>query len=92
MYFQETLVSSLLNCKVCESKLRNPVVLPCGNSICNECVDFLKVSKNDYLVCSDCHQTHIIPENGFTINKKLAKILRRFYFKNPAKFLFRIIF
>ena len=55
-------------CPNCRKMLSDPRSLPCGNSVCFNCLDDL----ND-LLCI-CNSDHEIPENGFPKTIQLGKI------------------
>jgi hypothetical protein len=51
-----------ISCKICKSILNKPVILPCGQSICQQHVDEQKRDKQ--LNCQLCLSGHQIPEDG----------------------------
>lgn len=55
----------------CNLYLENPITLPCGSTICQEHLNKLK----DKFLCSICKEDHLIPENGFQINRTLLKMI-----------------
>ncbi len=57
-------------CKYCEKSLKDPILLPCGESICHEHVD-----KINSIKCPSCPETHDEPVNGFTINRALREMI-----------------
>jgi hypothetical protein len=60
-----------LICKTCEEILKKPVILPCGESICQ-----LHVGEaNSEIKCVSCSESHAIPEKGFTLNKRLEALI-----------------
>jgi WD40 repeat protein len=56
----------------CKLLIENPIILPCGFSICQEHL----VSFNETFKCIFCEQEHIIPEYGFTLNRNLVAIMK----------------
>ncbi|CAF0898811.1 unnamed protein product [Brachionus calyciflorus] len=60
-----------LNCKL---DYDLPLVLPCGDSICLRCLQ--KQTRNSQFNCVFCHQVHLVPKNGFPLNKCLAKFVK----------------
>ena len=71
-------VKSSFDCDLCNKLLVDPVVMPCGNSICkahlNEVLTNISAEKNTF-ICFICQEEHYIPKNGFTIHKKLQNLL-----------------
>ena len=74
----ETTANNIFTCKVCNKYLKNPVVLPCGETICNEHVD-LKAAENEsnYFIykCQICNVDHKAFEEGFSSSKALIGLL-----------------
>jgi hypothetical protein len=58
----------------CKMYFEKPVILPCGNTVCQE-----HVSQSSYKLasfkCEFCREDHQIPTNGFPINKALMKMI-----------------
>ena len=65
-----------IQCTKCFEQLKTPVVLPCGNAICekhqNEDRD-----DNNSIYCSVCDLHHVIPNGGFLRNLALEKLIER---------------
>lgn len=66
-----------LNCKICKRLLENPVLISCGETICQKCVACL-IDSNEpsKLNCPLCLETHEIPSNGFILNKFVVNLLK----------------
>jgi hypothetical protein len=58
--------------KDCKLFLDQPINLPCGFMICKKHID----TKIKTFKCEFCQEEHLIPENGFIINKKLADCIQ----------------
>ena len=56
----------------CELILERPITLPCGSTICQEHV---KTCQNKY-DCVLCNEEHLIPVNGFPLNKFAIKTIQ----------------
>ena len=61
-------------CAVCIEPLvaeRNPKLLPCGHSYCDECLDKLAVNQDgsQIVVCPECHEVWNVPSAGFPRNR-----------------------
>jgi len=65
-------------CDQCSQRLVVPVVIPCGHSICKSHIDNqLANASNErkILICEICRDEHLIPKNGFVVNKRLNDLL-----------------
>ncbi len=60
----------LFTCLLCKQILKEPVLLPCGESICRTHSEDV-CSKT----CTFCIQEHSLPEEGFASNKIVQKML-----------------
>ena len=61
-------------------------MLPCGKSVCNECISILTNIKEPYFQkssfqCTLCDDHHLIPVKGFPLNESLIKLIE----KKPKK-------
>jgi hypothetical protein len=59
-----------LVCNHCKKILSDPVVLPCGSTICNQHVKSLP-SKSNIFECTTCSIGHFVPDKGFAKNNRL---------------------
>jgi hypothetical protein len=75
MFYQADNIDSILICEVCDIKLVDPRLLPCGKSVCHRCVDILADSDKKRIECQNCGKTHEIPDEGFPKNSALQKLL-----------------
>ena len=77
MLYGEECVSSLIKCQLCQCKLTEAKIIPCG-LFCNNCmgqlIKDLNKGSNEFN-CDACNETHSIPKNGF----KCWKGLNEFY-------------
>ena len=76
MFYDEASINKLIVCKVCDEKLQDPRVLPCGKSICFKCVDILSDTSKTHVKCQHCGKMHDIPHNGFLPNDEIAELAR----------------
>ena len=60
----------LFNCKFCFKLIEDPILLPCGESVCMQHSQEI-CSKE----CVFCDQEHSEPENGFIPNKVIQRML-----------------
>jgi hypothetical protein len=65
----------------CKLYLEQPITLPCGSTICKEHIDH----DHQRFRCSQCNEEHIIPPNGFKINKQIAHIIENGYHLNETQ-------
>jgi uncharacterized protein YoxC len=75
MFYQAEKIDSILICKICENKMVDPRILPCGKSVCHRCVDILADTDNNRIRCQSCAQIHEIPVGGFYINQLAQEML-----------------
>ncbi len=57
-------MNSLFNFQLCQHILEDPVVLPCGETVCKSHAKDMCLEK-----CKLCSETHQVPQNGFLPNK-----------------------
>jgi len=57
-------IQSLFICPICKTTLQDPIALPCGSTICKQHCE--EIIKDD---CQFCKKNHIMPEDGFVVNK-----------------------
>lgn len=76
MFYQESQISSYLNCKKCNERLDEPKLLPCGFNLCNSCSSSLKLNNDKQsFECPLCSKTHNLPSEGLPTVKALHEIL-----------------
>jgi len=63
-------INALFNCEICQEILKEPIILPCGKTICKAHSE--EISKDK---CILCNKTHKIPEDGFLINELVQNII-----------------
>lgn len=73
MFYEEAQISRILNCQRCNQKFDEPRILPCGKTICNNCIynienKVLSQSTGDFN-CSLCLEQHCVPDSEFPINE-----------------------
>ena len=65
-----------LTCKICQKYYLNPVILPCGNNICQEHVEKkIKENNSQFYECDFCRESHEVPENGFILNRPFIEMM-----------------
>jgi hypothetical protein len=75
MFYQAEKIDSILICTICDNKMVDPRLLPCGKSVCHRCVDFLADTDKKKIKCQNCAKTHEIPVGGFYINQLAQEML-----------------
>ena len=74
MFYEEKEISELIICPYCKTKFTDPRLLPCGVSLCYDCIQLLDKSGNIECVCNNIHA---IPVDGFIVNPTLAKLVEK---------------
>ena len=74
MFYQAKEINDLIICSCCKGTFDDPRVLQCGNSLCNNCINYLLNREQSGFNCSMCKSFHEIPLNGFIKNNELAKL------------------
>jgi len=68
--FQLEKINDLFNCKFCKDILVDPILLPCGETVCKAHSD--QISKGRCIFCSEVHKA---PQNGFLENKIVKNLI-----------------
>ena len=74
MFYEEIKIKSNVNCAKCNERLDEPRMLPCGDTVCHQCVSSLQVNKNQFK-CIMCNEQHVMPEKGLPVNKAILAFL-----------------
>jgi hypothetical protein len=75
MFYQADQIDSILICSVCDNKMVDPRILPCGKSVCHKCVDVIADTDKKRIKCHNCGKIHEIPDDGFAKNLSLQELL-----------------
>ena len=75
MYYDEKEVQVHLICLVCLELFDDPRILPCGISMCNECIMSCSASNEMQYDCKNCKNVHQVPPEGFIKNVNLANLI-----------------
>ncbi|CAF0829569.1 unnamed protein product [Brachionus calyciflorus] len=73
------------NCPYCKKELKSPRVLPCGETICLNCI--LNNIKEMCIECPFCNEKHIVPSNFFPINKYAQNMIETYnskFYRGPV--------
>ncbi|XP_008284219.1 E3 ubiquitin-protein ligase TRIM11-like isoform X2 [Stegastes partitus] len=69
---EETWLEEMLMCSVCQDILKDPRLLPCGHSLCMDCLENLKNQATEMqFFCPDC-RTHFEERDGHRLQKSYA--------------------
>jgi len=68
--FQLKKIHDLFNCKRCKDVLVDPVILPCGETVCKTHTNEINQGK-----CILCFKTHSVPKEGFIENRTVKNLL-----------------
>ena len=74
MFYEENEISDLIKCPSCASILSDPRILPCGNSMCHDCIVLQLNKAKTGLKCVICKDFHELPASGFIRNQGLANL------------------
>lgn len=66
---------SVFDCKACDRILEDPIVLPCGETICKKDLDGFPIENNE-IECKFCMGKHVQSESGFPTDKRIQKMLK----------------
>lgn len=66
-----------MKCSCCKKLLEEPIVLPCGHTIC-KIHETLRINLHQTNIkCPECHVEHELPKKGFPINSLAEKLLEK---------------
>jgi hypothetical protein len=71
-----TAIDDAIKCPICLSKYSKPITLPCGDTICMEHLANQSWTIDKKFKCDVCNNMHILPDEGFPINKTIEKMLQ----------------
>jgi hypothetical protein len=81
-YEKEDIENELLKCPSCTNIYDIPYILPCGEMVCKRCMDrFTEKGHTKRISCQFCKGIHVVPHDGFLIQKRLLNLLN----KKPKK-------
>ncbi len=75
MFYQADKIDNILICKICENKMVDPRLLPCGKSVCHRCLDLIADTDKKRIKCQNCAKIHEILDSGFPKNLALQELL-----------------
>lgn len=71
------IIKEKFTCKICNKIFKEPVFLPCHNSMCKAHVDEVKKGKKEKIECMFCKEQHEIPSTGFKLNDIINDIIEK---------------
>ncbi len=72
MFYSDNEIHRLKICPKCSLESDDPRILPCGETVCNSCLNTNMKS----FECQFCSSEHCTNENGFPKNKLIDQLLR----------------
>ena len=87
LHLSQDELTKLLKCSCCSNEYDTPKILPCGNNICESCVQRAKKSRTpDSVKCSHSTQSHdFSASTTLETNHALVEVLRIFQKKSTAE-------
>jgi hypothetical protein len=73
-------LSEYFTCEICNKYYLNPIILPCGDNVCEEHVkQKTKITDNQEkeYQCELCQSKHKLPTVGFIINKSFIQMMNK---------------
>ena len=80
MFYEQNQILNVLNCAKCSKEFDEPRLLPCGNTVCNDCISALTIYSNpntNMFDCAMCFDEHMRPAKGFPIVNSLLKLIEQ---------------
>ena len=80
MFISQPGLSQILTCKICSKFFKDPVLLPCGQTVCKEHVELKKCNNGSECLsykCQVCPEEHrTLDKQGFAVNAGMNDILK----------------
>ena len=70
---------SQLTCSYCSKILKDPIYLPCGDSICRNHLSERRVVKENRIECNKCKRDFEVKDNQFKSNKTFNMFVEYVY-------------
>ncbi len=67
---QEDALNNLVTCKICNQIFEDPVILPCGKTICSRHNEIIKNS------CNFCKKIHLVNLNELPVNEEINELIQ----------------
>jgi hypothetical protein len=72
-FFEAEQINKILRCSRCSNKYDIPLLMPCGETICNKCLQTDQISNQ--INCHGCTRWHFVPVEGFPKNKAIVQLI-----------------
>jgi hypothetical protein len=79
-----TLKSQLL-CSYCSRIFKDPILLPCGDSICRQHLNERDVIKQNKIKCKECNAEFEVKNNQFKSNETLSQLIESHSYLNETE-------
>jgi hypothetical protein len=76
MFYQEKEIDEVIQCPRCKNRYNDPRILPCGLSMCYNCILSLDTTQDCMCIICICAETHPIP-TCFIKNAVVAKLAEK---------------
>ena len=78
LFYDKEEIDKELKCPCCSQKFVSPRLLPCGDSICLKCIQFIKdQNSNDFLRCPVCEELHSFDTDKLPKIKLVESLLNK---------------
>jgi hypothetical protein len=78
-------LKSQLTCSYCSKIFKDPILLPCEDSICQEHLSHRDVVEENKIKCAECSQEFQVNDFTFKSNKTLKKLIESQYYLNKEE-------
>jgi transposase-like protein len=68
-------VKSQLTCSYCSKIFKDPILLPCEDSICREHLSDRDIVKQNKIKCKKCNEEFQVKNNEFKSNEAISKLI-----------------
>jgi len=78
MFYEENQILRLIKCPGCDKIYEEALILPCGNTLCKNCIYNNKINQPEAnsIKCIACLENHDIPKMGFPMNKLIYDLAK----------------
>ena len=74
-----------LTCSYCSKIFKDPIILPCGDSICRQHLKERDVIKQNKIKCKKCNEGFQVKNNEFRSNETLSRLMESQSFLNETE-------
>ena len=80
----------LMKCLYCSKIFKDPISLPCGDTICEEHLKETNILKQNQIKCSQCNTSFEIKDNDFKSNTLVKKLLDEGTYMNDEEKILKL--